>query len=243
MSYILIIGATSDMAKSIAREFASKGFDMYLAGRGMDRLSDLAADIKTRTGRDAKAVELDVTAFDTHRSIYEGLNPAPVGVICVAGYLGTQESAQTNFLIAQKIIDTNYTGPVSLLNIAAEKMEQAKEGFIIGISSVAGDRGRKSNYIYGSAKSAFTEYLSGMRNRLFDSGVHVMTVKPGFVNTKMTAGMDLPQKLTAQPDDVAKDIYGAWAKKKDVIYTKSIWKIIMLIIRHIPEFKFKRMSI
>lgn len=243
MSYILIIGATSGMAKSIAREFASKGFDLYLSGRDADSLKILADDIKTRTGRDAEAVILDVTDFASHRSVYESLNPAPAGVICAAGFLGTQEAAQRDFSVAKQIIDTNYTGPASILNIAAEKMEEAKEGFIIGISSVAGDRGRKSNYIYGSAKSAFTEYLSGLRNRLFDSGVHVMTVKPGFVNTKMTAGMDLPEKLTAQPEDVAKDIYRAWEKKKDVIYTKGIWRFIMLIIRHIPEFKFKRMSI
>ena len=122
-------------------------------------------------------------------------------------------------------------------------MPRKKSGFIIGISSVAGDRGRKKNYIYGSAKAGFTEYLSGLRNRLFESNVHVMTVKPGFVDTHMTENMELPKRLTAQPDEVAEDIYRSWTKKKNVIYTKRIWGIIMLVIKHIPEFMFKKTDI
>jgi short-subunit dehydrogenase len=114
---------------------------------------------------------------------------------------------------------------------------------MVGISSVAGDRGRKSNYIYGSAKAALTAYLSGLRNRLYDAQVHVMTVKPGFVATKMTEGMDLPEKLTAQPQQVAEDIYNAQQKGKNVLYTKWVWRYIMMIIRAIPEWKFKGMSI
>jgi hypothetical protein len=132
---------------------------------------------------------------------------------------------------------------VSLFNIIANDFEKRRSGFIVGISSVAGDRGRKSNYIYGSAKAALTAYLSGLRNRLYDAQVHVMTVKPGFVATKMTEGMDLPEKLTAQPEEVAKDIYKAQQKSKDVLYTKSIWRFIMMIITAIPEWKFKGMSI
>ena len=122
-------------------------------------------------------------------------------------------------------------------------LEKEKRGFIVGVSSVAGDRGRKANYIYGSAKAGFSAYLSGLRNRLYESGVHVLTVKPGFVNTKMTEGLDLPPKLTAQPEDVAKDIYRAQQKGKDVLYTKGIWRLVMLIIKYIPEFMFKKMSI
>ena len=114
---------------------------------------------------------------------------------------------------------------------------------MVGISSVAGDRGRKSNYIYGSAKSALTAYLSGLRNRLYDAQVQVLTVKPGFVATKMTAGMDLPEKLTAQPEEVAEDIYKAQQNGKSVIYTKWIWRYVMMIIKMIPEWQFKGMSI
>ena len=157
--------------------------------------------------------------------------------------MGDQQRAQKDFKEAKKIIDTNYTGIVSIFNIIANVFEKRKSGFIVGISSVAGDRGRKSNYIYGSAKAALTAYLSGLRNRLYGSKVHVMTVKPGFVDTKMTKGMDLPEKLTAKPKEVAKDIYIAQQKGKDILYTKWIWKWIMLIIKIIPEWKFKGMSI
>lgn len=129
------------------------------------------------------------------------------------------------------------------MNVIANEYEQNKNGFIVGISSVAGDRGRKSNYIYGSAKAAFSAYLSGLRNRLHDANVQVLTVKPGFVNTQMTKGMELPEKLTAQPEEVARDIYAAQKKGKDVLYTRWFWRWIMLIIRNIPEFQFKKMSI
>jgi short-subunit dehydrogenase len=130
-----------------------------------------------------------------------------------------------------------------MLNIVANDFEKERRGFIVGVSSVAGDRGRKANYIYGSAKAAFSAYLGGLRNRMFESGVQVLTVKPGFVNTKMTEKLDLPEKLTAQPEDVATDIFKAQQSGRNVIYTKSIWMLVMLIIKHIPEFMFKKMSI
>jgi len=138
-------------------------------------------------------------------------------------------------------MDTNYKGVVSLFNIIADDFEHRRNGFIVGISSVAGERGRKSNYIYGSAKAALTVYLSNLRNRLYDAQVHVMTVKPGFVATNMTKDMDLPEKLTAQPEEVAEDIYKAQQKNKNVLYTK--WRWVMLVIKMIPEWKFKVMSI
>ena len=166
-----------------------------------------------------------------------------MGVISVVGYLGDQEKAQIDYKEAQKIMDTNYTGVVSILNIFANAFEKNKNGFIVAISSVAGDRGRKSNFIYGSAKSALTTYLSGLRNRLFNSNVHVLTVKPGFVATKMTEGLDLPKKLTAKPEEVAQDIFKAQQKGKNVLYTKWFWRWIMLIIKNVPEFQFKKMSI
>jgi len=243
MSYILIIGAKSDIAKELAKKYASNGFSLYLAARNSDELDMLANDINIRSGAEVKKLELDLLDFDSHRDFYESLDPKPEGVICVAGYMSDQKSAEHDFDETRKMIDTNYTGCVSILNIAANDFEQRKSGFIVGVSSVAGDRGRKANYIYGSAKAAFTAYLSGLRNRLAESGVHVLTVKPGFVNTKMTAGMDLPEKLTAEPEDVAEDIFKAQQKKKNVLYTKWIWRYVMLVIRHIPEFIFKKMSI
>jgi hypothetical protein len=243
MSYVLIIGAKSDIAKATAREYAKHGYDIYLAARNSAELEEFATDVTVRTQRTVKLVELDILDYKSHQAFYDQLEEKPLGVISAVGYLGDQKKAQSNFDEAQRIMDTNYTGVVSLFNIIANDFEKRRSGFIVGISSVAGDRGRKSNYIYGSAKAALTAYLSGLRNRLYDAQVHVMTVKPGFVATKMTEGMDLPEKLTAQPEAVAKDIYKAQQKNKDVLYTKWIWRWVMLIITMIPEWKFKGMSI
>ena len=243
MSYILIIGAKSDIAKATAREYAKHGYNLYLAARNSDELKEFADDVTVRTQRMVKLVELDILNYKSHQSFYDQFEEKPLGVISAIGYLGEQEKAQSDFEEAQQIMDANYTGVVSLFNIIADDFEKRKSGFMVGISSVAGDRGRKSNYIYGSAKAALTTYLSGLRNRLYDAQVHVLTVKPGFVATKMTEGMDLPEKLTAQPEEVAEDIYNAQQKNKNVLYTKWIWKWMMLIIKMIPEWMFKRMSI
>jgi len=243
MSYVLIIGAKSDIAKATAREYAKNGYDLYLAARNISELKEFAQDIITRTQKEVKLVELDILDYKSHQAFYDNLEEKPLGVFSAVGYLGEQEKAQSDFSEAQKIIDTNYTGIVSLFNIIADNFEKRRSGFIVGISSVAGDRGRKSNYIYGSAKAALTAYLSGLRNRLCDAQVHVLTVKPGFVATKMTEDMDLPEKLTAQPEEVAEDIYKAQQKGKNVLYTKWIWKWVMMVIKLIPEWKFKGMSI
>jgi len=243
MSYILIVGAKSDIAKAVAREYAHNGYDIYLAARESDELIEFAKDITVRTQRVVKLLELDIVDYDSHQAFYEQLDEKPLGVISAVGYLGDQELAQRDFNEAKKIIDTNYTGVVSLLNIVANDFETKRAGFIVAISSVAGDRGRKSNYIYGSAKAALTAYLSGLRNRLHDAQVQVLTVKPGFVATKMTADMDLPEKLTALPNEVAEDIFSAQQSGKSILYTKWIWRYIMMIIGLIPEWQFKKMSI
>tara|TARA_B110000908_G_C10264921_1_gene462819 strand:+ start:3080 stop:3811 length:732 start_codon:yes stop_codon:yes gene_type:complete len=243
MGYILIIGAKSDIAKASAREYAKHGYDLYLAARNSDELKEFADDVTVRTQRMIKLVELDILDYKSHQAFYDSLEEKPLGVISAIGYLGEQKKAQTDFNEAKQIMDTNYTGVVSLFNIIANDFEHRRGGFMVGISSVAGERGRKSNYIYGSAKAALTAYLSGLRNRLYDAQVHVMTVKPGFVATKMTEGMGLPEKLTAHPEEVAEDIYNAQQKGKNVLYTKWMWRWMMLIIRNIPEFQFKKLSI
>jgi hypothetical protein len=243
MSYVLIIGAKSDIAKAVAREYAAHGFDLILAARNVEELNGFASDIKIRHNRIVTLKEFDLVDFASHKAFYEELIEKPMGVVVSAGYMVEQSIAQDEWSEALNTINVNYTGAISILNIIANDFEARKSGFIIGISSVAGDRGRKANYIYGSAKAGFSAYLSGLRNRLFSSGVQVLTVKPGFVATKMTEGLDLPAKLTAQPDAVAKDIFSAQQKGKDVLYTKSIWRLVMLIIKHIPESIFKKMSI
>ena len=243
MRYVLIVGAKSDIAKAIAKKYAENRFNLYLAARNSGELESFANDLFIRNDIKVNIIELDVLNFASHQSIYDSLIEKPIGVISVAGYLGEQEQAQNNFNELERIINTNYTGIVSLLNIIANDFEKRKSGFVVGITSVAGDRGRKSNFIYGSAKAAFATYLSGLRNRLFNSNVHVMTVKPGFVATKMTAVLNLPKKLTAQPKDVANDIFKAQQKGRNVIYSNWFWRYIMLVIKNIPEFQFKRMSI
>lgn len=243
MSYVLIIGAKSDIAKEVAREYAKNGYNLYLSGRNISEIEDLKNDIKIRSNVDVNLKKFDITDFDSHEQFYNLLDPKPLGVIVVAGYMVEQKICESNWSKTLNTINVNFTGAVSILNIIANDMKKNKNGFIIGVSSVAGDRGRKANYIYGSAKAGFSAYLSGLRNRLNESGVKVLTVKPGFVATKMTAGLDLPPKLTAQPEDVAKDIFNAQKKGKDILYTKGIWRFVMLIIKHIPEFMFKKMSI
>lgn len=231
------------MARAIAHRFAKAGYDLDLAARNSRLLDPLVKDLTIRYHQDVKALEFDALDFKTHGEFYEKLAEKPEIVICVFGYLGNQESAQKDFQETQKIIQTNYTGAISILNIIANDFEQRQQGTIAGISSVAGDRGRQSNYIYGSAKAAFTAYLSGLRNRLAKSGVHVMTIKPGYVATQMTAEMELPKPLTASPEQIAEAIFQGIRKKKNVLYVLWMWRYIMFIIRNVPEFIFKKLNL
>lgn len=239
---ILILGANSDIAQALSQKFASEGHHILLAARSSSQLSHAVSDLNIRYSVEAYAVDFDAVHFQNHKEFYEQLPLKPDVVISVFGYLGNQAHAFENFNEAHQIIDVNYTGAVSILNIAANDMCKRGSGSIIGISSVAGDRGRQSNFIYGSAKAAFTAYLSGLRNYAFHYGVHVITVKPGFVQTKMTADLALNPKLTAKPEQVANDVYNAWLKKKNSIYTLWFWKYIMLIIKSIPEGVFKKLK-
>jgi len=243
MAYVLIIGAKSDIAKAIAMKYAEKGYNLYLAARQSGELEAFAKNINIRTEQSVQCCEFDALDYGSHEAFYHNLPEKPLGVISAIGYLGKQQEAENDLSEVSKIINTNFTGIVSILNIVATDFAERKHGFIVGISSVAGDRGRKSNYFYGSAKAALSSYLSGLRNRLYDVNVDVLTVKPGFVATKMTEGMDLPEKLTATPFEVAEDIYQAQQKQKSILYTKGIWRWIMLVIRNIPEWKFKSMSL
>ncbi len=240
---LLILGASSDIARAIARKFASEGWDLLLAGRDTESLSKDAADLKLRYKVNVEALRFDAVDFDSHQKFWDGIDPKPLAIACVFGYLGDQKISERDWTEAKRAIDTNFTGAVSILNIAANYYESQKSGAIIGISSVAGDRGRMSNYIYGSAKAGFTAYLSGLRSRLSKSRVHVLTVKPGFVATKMTENLKLPGLLTAQPDKVADDIFRAYRTGRPVVYTRWFWRWIMLLIIHIPERMFLKLKL
>lgn len=240
---VLILGASSDMAVAIAKKFASAGYSITLAGRNVEKLKIMEADLKVRYNGIVNSVFFDALDFSGHQSFYDNLPEKPDIVICVFGLLGDQFEAQKNWKLCAEILSSNYVGAVSVLNVVANDFEAKKKGTIVGISSVAGDRGRQSNYFYGSAKAGFTAYLSGLRNRLFHCGVHVLTVKPGFVKTKMIENMKTPGPLTAKPEKVADNIFKAVKRKSNSIYVLSIWALIMLIIRMIPEGIFKKLKL
>ena len=241
---ILILGAHSDVGNQIAHIHASQGAKLFLTARKQEQLDRIKSDLEIRYKSEIQTFELDATDFESHSKILSAIGIDHMDqVYCVFGYLGDQEKAEKDFGESRKIIEVNFTGAVSLLNPIAEAFAQKGKGTLIGISSVAGERGRMSNYMYGSAKAAFTTYLDGMRNRLAHKGVHVLTVKPGFMRTKMTEGLPLPAPLTADPAKAAKIIVKAAKKKKNTAYVLPIWSLIMLIIRNVPEFIFKKLKL
>ena len=232
---VLIIGGNSDVGKSIARDFSKLGSNIILTSRKKGQLDSFKSDLEIRYSIKCDLEFFDVLDFNSHESFYNNLKKKPDIVISCIGYLDNQEKSENSFEESLKSIQTNFTGLVSILNVVSNDFESRKSGVIVGISSIAGDRGRKSNYIYGSSKSGFTSYLSGLRNRLNKSGVLVITVKPGFINTKMTSHLDLPKILTAKPEDISRDLINTIRKMKNVVYTKGVWKWSMLIIKIIPE--------
>lgn len=243
MPTLLVLGATSDMAVAIAKKFAANGYDIQLAARNSERLRPLQSDLTIRSSITCSIHEFDAGQLATHATFLSSLPTRADITICVFGYLGDQQRAESDWSECERILQTNYVGAVSILNLVANDYATKGTGVIAGISSVAGERGRQSNYFYGSAKAGFTTYLSGLRNRLFHKNVHVLTVQPGFVYTKMTENMPLPGLLTATPEVVAAVVYRAVQKKKNVVYVKWFWRWIMLIIKSIPEFMFKKLKL
>ncbi|RYG53949.1 MAG: SDR family oxidoreductase [Chitinophagaceae bacterium] len=240
MPTVLILGATSDMGFAIAKKYAAEKYSLQLAGRNLAQLRPLQSDLQIRYGVECTIYPFDAMALDTHAGFYDSLPVKPDITICVVGYMEDNEKAIADPVETQKTIVTNFSGPVSILNVIGADYAARKQGTIVGISSVAGLRGRQSNYIYGSAKAGFTAYLSGLRNKLYHDNVHVVTVLPGFVYTKMTADLTLPKPLTAHPEEVANVIYKAVKKKKNIVYVKWFWRWIMKIITSIPESMFKK---
>lgn len=242
---VLIAGATSAIARALAARLAAEGATLYLAGRDAAEIQRIAADLDVRYQASVSWGRFEAEDYSTHAVVVdEAIRTMGRldGVVVSVGQLGEQPEAEADFEHAQRIIHSNYTGAASLLAHAANHLEAQRHGFIVGISSVAGDRGRQSNYVYGSAKGALSLFLQGLRNRLHGSDVHVLTVKPGFVDTKMTFGK--PNLfLVARPQQVASDILNALNKKKAVLYTPWFWRWIMVLIRTIPEPLFKRLSL
>jgi len=243
---ILILGATSDIAQAVASELAQRGSELVLAARDDEECDRIAQDLRTRHSIKATCVHFDAMDYPSHADVFdravEAVSGGLTGVIVCHGLLGKQQDAALDFAKAHAIIDINYTSFVSVLGIAAEYFESRKGSFICAIGSVAGDRGRQSNFIYGSTKAAVDTYLSGLRNKMHEFGVAVITIKPGFIDTKMTRDLGR-SKLVVGPEVAARDIVKAIRKCKNVVYTPFRWRIIMGIIKLIPEPIFKRMKL
>jgi len=236
----LILGATSDMARAVAHRYAREGYALQLAGRDTAMLEADAQDLRLRHRVAVSVHAFDVLDTQGFAPFLDALPALPDTALCAVGTMGDQETSQTDPEAATLVMRTTYEGPALILGLLAERMAARGHGVLIGISSVAGDRGRASNYVYGSAKAGLTAFLSGLRNRLSRSAVRVITVKPGFVATRMTEGMDLNPRLTAQPEAVAEAIWRAQKHRRDVIYVKPVWRYVMAIITALPEALFKK---
>ncbi len=244
MQKILILGATSPIARALALKFACDGAILYLASRDANEARRVADDIGVRAGLAALSGTFDASDFPSHDEFIRhaanelgGLD----GVVVCFGTLGDEDAAQADPDAAIATLHQNFTGAVSLITLAARHLEQQRSGFIIVIGSVAGERGRARNYVYGSAKGALALFAQGLRGRLAKSNVHVMTVKLGTVDTRMTWGRE-GALLTIPPAKAADLIYAAYRKRAEVVYVPSFWRFIMGAIRLIPESRFKRVS-
>ena len=239
----LVIGATSDIGRAIARRLAKDGYSIQLAARDPVQLEREAQDLRVHTDASVTLHQVDVLQKDNGLSLLDELDPLPDIAVCAVGLLGDHNESMRDPAIAGQVMQVNFTGPALLMGALAERFEARGSGVLLGISSVAGDRGRATNYVYGSAKAGFTAFLSGLRNRLTAAGVRVITVKPGYVRTRMTDGMDLPAWLTATPDEMANAVIKAIHRDRDVVYVRRIWRLIMVIIRIMPEGLFKRLKL
>lgn len=245
MLRIVIIGATSAIAEATARLYAARGAKLFLIARRTDRLKTIADDLRVRGAVDVACETLDVNDREAHASIIERAWTwlGDVDVVLLAhGTLPDQAACEQSVDTALAEFQTNATATIALMTLAANRFEAQRHGTLAVITSVAGDRGRQSNYLYGAAKAAVSVFAAGMRQRLYRAGVSVVTIKPGFVDTPMTR--EFPKgALWAMPDTVAKGILRAVDRKRSVAYLPGFWRLIMLLICHIPDFIFKRLKL
>lgn len=245
MQNVLIIGATSTIAQEVAKLYANSGAKIFLVGRNSEKLTQVAQDLVVRGATTTEIFACDLADQTKHEEILAAAKKV-LGEIDIAliahGTLPEQKECESSVEQTMQELEVNFLSVVSLLTLLANNFEKQARGCIAVISSVAGDRGRQSNYVYGAAKGGLTVFLQGLRNRLSKVGVQVVTIKPGFVITPMT--QDFKKGiLWAQPESVARVIVSAIAKRKNVVYVPWFWRWIMFIIRNIPETVFKRMSL
>ena len=237
---LLILGAKSDIAMAVAYRFAQEGFDIQLAARNVKTLDTTQSDIQIRHEVAVTLHEFDALDVENHHHFIASLETLPTIVMCAIGMMEHQDNCDQSMETTVLMIRSNFEGPSVVLHCFAQAFQKRGHGTLIGISSCAGERGRASNYTYGSSKAGLTAFLSGLRNKYFQDGLLVITVIPGFVQTKMTERLNLPKMLTVNANTVANVIYRAYEKKRDVIYIGWYWHLIMMIIKLIPEKFFKR---
>lgn len=231
------------MGQAIAHAFAAEGHAIQLAARRPDALAEVARDIELRHRVTVSTHAFDVLQTDRFESFITALPALPQVAVSVVGAMGDQAISEGDPQAASLVMRTNYEGPALILGALANAFAARGSGTLVGVSSVAGLRGRASNYVYGASKAGFTAFLSGLRNRFAKTPVHVVTVLPGFVATKMTQDLDLNPKLTAQPQEVGEAVHKAVQRRRNLIYVRPIWWAIMSIIRALPEAIFKKTSL
>lgn len=246
MKNILILGATSAIAEAVARKMAERGERFYLLARNKERLDTIASDLAIRGAKEVKVSTFDANDTASHQACletaYSWLETIDVALVA-HGTLGDQKESETDADYALQELQTNAISTISLLTHLANIMETQGKGTLAVISSVAGDRGRPSNYVYGTAKAAVSTFCEGLQARLYKKGIHVLTIKPGMVETPMTDGIDLPRLLVAKPDEVGLDIVRAIERNVDVLYTPRYWRYVMGGIIHIPRKLFKKLNL
>tara|TARA_Y100000385_G_scaffold217686_1_gene226861 strand:- start:49 stop:783 length:735 start_codon:yes stop_codon:yes gene_type:complete len=240
---ILVFGGTSDIGFTIAKEFMLNDFDVSLIGRNEKKLNNNKLSLEKLSDGNCEILLHDFANVTDIKYDFNALvSNSTVSVICY-GEMSTQESLQKSDNMIIDCININLSSQIILINKINNIYKKTGNKSILAVSSVAGDRGKASNYIYGSSKAGLSEYLSGLRQSNYHSKVHICTIKPGFVYTKMTRHLALPPLLTSMPEKVGKKTYNAYVSKLDIVYISGIWKYIMLIIKCIPEFIFKRIKL
>ena len=248
MSRIAIFGATSAIAAATARRWVAQGHSLVLIGRDQVKLDVAAQDLEVRKapGQTIATLNADLADLSTHERLVEQVFSALGGldvVLIAHGSLSPQSACEDSVDLTMREISLNALSPISIVTLVAKRFEAAGSGVIAVIGSVAGDRGRQSNYVYGAAKGMLSIFLEGLRNRLSRKGVSIVTIKPGFVDTPMTAHIMPKGRLWASPDQIAAGIVSAVERKRDVAYLPGFWRPIMFVIRHIPERVFKRLTL
>jgi decaprenylphospho-beta-D-erythro-pentofuranosid-2-ulose 2-reductase len=243
-SRVLILGATSGIAIALARLLTARGASFFLVARDPEKLRAVEMDLKTRGAASVESRVMDLNDTANHPALLADAAHA-LGVIDLSflahGILGNQAETESSFPAAAAVLETNLLSAASLITWLANYFEARGEGTLAVLSSVAGDRGRRSNYVYGASKAGLNTLMAGVRNRIDRSGVNVLTIKPGWVDTPMTAGID-PNPLFVSPQRAARGILRAIVKRKDVVYVPRFWAVIMFVVRSLPESLFKRLN-